>query len=335
MPVYAFNAGYSEFSIPSSQPERRIDVACWYPTEIPESSHKYNTVSRLGSVAFRAEITNDTEQYPSLIHCHGYAGGALVSTELCERFARSGYVVFSLDFADDFLLHPIKGEGMGLKMFAEIFKRSGELYKKREKFEASNHIHRINDLRLLIEFICNKSSPDKYLAAILDIVDTSRIGLVGHSLGAYTSLIVCGATSNQPADPRIKAVLAWSPAIWAWIDSDYTTVSVPVMIQFGKLEPGPRLGNGAGVMDRAFNNLAGPKYLAEIARAGHFAWIDAMPNTLFIKSEGYAQINDAVWNLSIDFLDAYLYEKPAAKQRMADVSDSRVGVSRYLAGNLW
>ncbi len=335
MPAFAFNSGYLEFSLPAHNSSRTINIACWYPTNQNEEAFKYNTVIRAGLVAFNAAPAIGSERFPVLIHSHGYSGGALVATDICEQFSRHGYIVLSPDHADDFLLHPIVGDGMGMKMFAELFSKSSELYKKREKFNPADHTHRISDLRQIIDFICTTTDTNSLeLAVVLNRADLDRIGLVGHSLGAYSCLSVVGA-NDQAADPRIKCVLAWSPAIWMWNGEDYQKFKVPVMIQYGKLEPGPRLGNSNGIMDRAFENVLGPKYLAEVARAGHFAWIDGMPDSLFIKSDAFAEINNAIMSLSFDFLDAYLREIPAAKQRLADVSINREGLSKYLTGNLW
>lgn len=335
MPASAYNSGYLEFSIPARNNSRSIDIACWFPTDQNEGTFKYNTVKRIGSVANNSSPANGSERFPVLIHSHGYSGGALVATDICEQFSRHGYIVLSIDHADDFLLHPINGEGMGMKMFAELFSKSSELFKKRENFIPEDHIHRILDLRQIIDFLYNPTHENTgELAAVLDRADLDRIGLVGHSLGAYSCLSIVGA-SNQTADPRIKCVLAWSPAIWMWNDVDFQNVTVPVMIQYGKLEPGPRLGNSNGIIDRAFENIQGPKYLAEVTRAGHFAWIDGMPDSLFIKSDAFSEINNAIMTLSLDFLDAYLRDYPASKHRLADVSINRDGLSRYLTGNLW
>lgn len=66
-------------------------------------------------------------------------------------------------------------------------------------------------------------------------LDLTRIGVAGHSLGAWTSLTVVGAPH---ADPRPRAVLALSAPVRA-IAADHGGVRVPLMLMTGTADVSP------------------------------------------------------------------------------------------------
>jgi predicted dienelactone hydrolase len=104
-------------------------------------------------------------------------------------------------------------------------------------------------------------------------IDSSRVGLAGHSLGGYTVLALAGAWPSWK-DSRVRAVLAVAPYCIAFIKKgDLGHLGVPVMYQGGTADLGvtPTVAREGG----GYDVTAPPKYFVEFTMAGHFAWTDA------------------------------------------------------------
>ena len=90
-------------------------------------------------------------------------------------------------------------------------------------------------------------------------IDSSRVGISGHSLGGYTALGLAGAWPSWK-DLRIKAVLALSPHCSPFLlKGDLGHMDIPVMYQGGTIDLGetPVVKRAGGVYDRSSK----PKYL--------------------------------------------------------------------------
>jgi predicted dienelactone hydrolase len=129
-------------------------------------------------------------------------------------------------------------------------------------------------------------------------IDSSRIGISGHSLGGYTALGLAGAWPSWK-DGRIKAVLALSPHCSPFLlKGDLGHMDVPVMYQGGTADLGetPVVAREGGVYDQSSNS----KYFVELDGAGHFAWTDL--------NKRYQEVIDAY---SVAFFNRYLKEQTA------------------------
>ena len=128
-------------------------------------------------------------------------------------------------------------------------------------------------------------------------IDSSRIGLAGHSLGGYTVLALAGAWPSWK-DRRVKAVLALSPYCAPFIKKgDLGHLDVPVMYQGGTLDVGitPFVRRPGG----AYDLTSAPKYFLDLAGAGHFAWTNL--------NKSYQSIID---DYAVAFFDRYLKGTP-------------------------
>lgn len=112
-------------------------------------------------------------------------------------------------------------------------------------------------------------------------LDLSRIGVGGHSFGAYVALTLAGLRIALPQggavdvrEPRVRAFVALSPpgAEGLGIDaSSWSRVDRPILMMTGPRDTVP--GKPAGWREEPFRALPpGEKYLVSVADADHFTF---------------------------------------------------------------
>jgi predicted dienelactone hydrolase len=100
--------------------------------------------------------------------------------------------------------------------------------------------------------------------------DTSRLALVGHSLGGYTVLGLGGAWPSWKLD-GVRAILALTPYSLPFQRSEgLRKLRAPVMYQAGTLDQVFTLPLNVSGYDQS----PAPKYFVEFATAAHLAWTD-------------------------------------------------------------
>jgi predicted dienelactone hydrolase len=182
---------------------RTLAATIWYPA-----------AGKAGPPSQRAITDAPPRQgrFPLVVYSHGGCGGSAKAIEpVALSIASSGFV---------FLQFPHPGST------ADDCVSGGERYTQALLERPDDIVHVVNELERL---------NDDILWHLHDIVETSRIGIIGHSQGGQTALMM-------PArDPRVRAVLSLSPsvahpdsppALWQAISS----ARVPVMIVHGKLD---------------------------------------------------------------------------------------------------
>ncbi|HSP33021.1 MAG TPA: alpha/beta fold hydrolase, partial [Thermoanaerobaculia bacterium] len=115
------------------------------------------------------------EPAPLVVFSHAALQGKRSATYLCEFLAAHGYTVAAIDHAE--VVEPKLG------------RRDGETEDEKLRRWQTIIDRRVPDIRLL-----------------LDMLQASRAGVVGHSLGGWTAL------AAAEADPRIASVVALAPA---------------------------------------------------------------------------------------------------------------------------
>ena len=126
-------------------------------------------------------------------------------------------------------------------------------------------------------------------------IRTDRVGLMGHSFGAYTTMVVCGARplldylpnsgtglSEDLSDPRVAFGLALSPQAPGepfFSDQSYRTINRPLIGMSGTRDKqqGPTWrGIAAADRKKAFRLWpAGDKVFVWLKNADHFSFADA------------------------------------------------------------
>jgi len=220
---------------------------------------------------------------PAIIFSHGFHGCDTQSRFLATALAGAGYIVFAPQHRDA----TCDGGGARPSDPAE------EPFVKPGLWSDAAYRDRAEDIKRLIAALKGDDAWRR-------LIDWSRLGLAGHSLGGYTVLGLAGAWPQWKLS-GIKAVLALSPYIEPFLaERTLGDLAAPVMYQGGTLDLGitPALGRTGG----GYESSPAPKYFVEFRRAGHLAWTDLGP----------AAAHAAIIAYSRAFFDHYLEGEPAA-----------------------
>jgi predicted dienelactone hydrolase len=216
--------------------------------------------------------------YPVVLFSHGFGGCNTQSTFLMDALAEAGYFVLAPNHPDA-RCGSARNGGAGW--------RPEEPFRKEAEWSDATYHGRATDLQSVLDAVLR----EKTFQGVP--VDSSRVGLAGHSLGGYTVLGLAGAWPSWK-DSRVKAVLALSPYCSPYVlKGDLRHLNVPVMYQGGTLDLGvtPTVQR----LNGAYDVSAGPKFYVEFEDAGHLAWTNL--------NKRFQELID---RYSVAFFDRYL-----------------------------
>jgi len=205
--------------------------------------------------------------YPVIVFSHGFGGSNVGYTPLTEYWAGHGYIVIKPSHADSGKLGPIleqrreerraemeqarpEGRGRNQRTAAQPAQQQGQAQKPDPLAEAiwatqtpADWVNRARDISLILD---NLSNLEKKYPELEGRIDTSKIGVSGHSYGAFTAMMVSGMTSFaangtvQAADPRVKAAVVFSPqgitSSLGLTEDSWKDVTIPMMFITGSLD---------------------------------------------------------------------------------------------------
>jgi dienelactone hydrolase len=123
---------------------------------------------------------------------------------------------------------------------------------------------------------------------IKDRVDATRIGVGGHSYGAFTALLIGGMKANNMsfADLRVKAIEAMSPPgpsrERGLTNDSWTNLRSPTLFLTGSRDFGASEAEDAAWRRQAYElSFGGDKWFVSIAGAGHAAFTGRFGEPLF------------------------------------------------------
>jgi predicted dienelactone hydrolase len=323
--------------------DRPLTVDVWYPAAGNATAPQrpaYRVFLRDGQTevdihgkAIRdAAPADDAEAQPLVILSHGYPGNRFLLSHLAENLATKGYVVASIDHTDS-------------------------TYNDQTKF-GSTLVNRPLDQKFVLNEM-ERLSGDRS-SFLNGLVDTSRTGLIGYSMGGYGAVITAGGGVTQasteltwgaPAgtlevhlagsdshealiDERIKAIIAIAP--WGmergfWDADGLAGVRKPILYIAGDEDDVSGYENGVkAIYDGSVNT---ERYLLTFENANHNAsapmpapaesW-EPVDNLDFVPFDHYA---DAVWdtlrmnNITQHFATAFLGEYVKGDARMSAYLD--------------
>ena len=249
-------------------------------------------------------------KYPVIIFSHGAGGSDTCCESLTRHWATYGYIT----------LQPIHDDSVAQRRSSgdenAHFPQAGrEALKNPALWES-----RPRDISFLLDSL---TGLQKRVAGLNGKIDPSRIGVAGHSMGAYTAEAVAGASVDLPgrpgqnfSEPRAKAILCLSPqgpGQFGLTAHSFSNISLPFMGITGSLDNLGPLANAAWHRIPFERSQPGDKYEVFIQGANHMSFITAEAVNSARSSQA-AAILGYTNSASLAFWDAYLKDDPAAKK---------------------
>ena len=271
--------------------------------------------------------------YPVIVFSHGAGDSNESSPHLMRHWASHGYVVL--------LPTHYFGERPIIERSLARLRRE---FLRPARLGPSAWYDRVGDLKCVIDSL--DVLPD--LAPELEgRIDALHVGIAGHSFGAYTAMLMGGATLwdkdgvvHRFEDPRPLATLMISGPghdSWGLTEQSFHPMTRPLMVFAGSHDPPPDFSNDS--MWRAEPFTRGPegdKYLVFIRGANHLSYVGPIfdlpmrdpgkrgPIARFMRRcarwlASFAPALDQVGIFdytriaSTAFWDAYLKDNPGAK----------------------
>lgn len=248
---------------------RKIRIEIWYPTteefrdgpfdaiafekdappEAADMVEKYR--DQLPPIPVK--VTRDSPvrgsdgPYPLVIFSHGAYGVRFQSVFYTVPLASHGYVVASMDHTGNTIYDLLAEDGYNLDdMILSALDRPYDT---------------VMTIAHMTWRVTKKGDP------FYGAIETTSIGLSGHSFGGFTSVLV------PFIDPRIKAVVAHSPAtsMLGALGYKVEDFPVPIMIQGGKLD---KTLDPEKEIEPAWVKLPLPKFKFMLETGGHFTYSD-------------------------------------------------------------
>ncbi|HSP13513.1 MAG TPA: hypothetical protein VLV78_02030 [Thermoanaerobaculia bacterium] len=239
--------------------------------------------------------------YPVIVFSHGYGAPRNAYIGLSAFWAGHGYVVIRPHHADSGKIAPPE------RAFEEMPReRRGRRQPARQTFQqfradpteqwqsqtAADWKNRVADVTLVIDSL--PKLIEQY-PEIKDRVDSSRIGVGGHSYGAFVAMLAGGAKAfagSDPvsyADPRVKAVEAMSPPGPApdrgLTRDSFTTIKVPALFLTGSRDYGTSEAEDPTWRKQAYDlSPAGDKWFVSVAGIGSSAFTGIIGAPTFVPS---------------------------------------------------
>jgi predicted dienelactone hydrolase len=245
---------------------------------------------------------------PLLIFSHGFGGDKDGYRYLAEVWAKAGYVVV--------LPTHRGGDRSALRALGPASIRSGEAV------TATQLADNARDDSLIISSF---DSIVKQTPELAGMVDLSRVGMAGHSMGAGTALVLDGATvpdrSTSIADNRIKAFIAISPqGMYSQADLHrWDHIARPTLTMYGSNDVAAQ-GQPASWRRDPFEHMPpGDRYNLVVDGANHFSFADEPASNAVaqIVARGQTrdinQIHEYVVRATLIFWNAYLKGDNGAK----------------------
>ena len=162
----------------------------------------FKDAERERDVAYRAYVPSPLEsEHPVVIFSHGLGGSRRGGAYLGEALAAHGFVSFH-----------IQHEGSDESVWSGKPRSAAVRALERSILNPANALNRFRDLPFVVDQIKALNETDPTLKGRLDL---TRIGMMGHSYGARSTLIAAGERiglfEQSFKEPRIRAGVLLSP----------------------------------------------------------------------------------------------------------------------------
>lgn len=254
---------------------RVLPTLAYYPADGEAGPDAGSPEAAVADAEFRSG------RYPVIVFSHGLTGRATFYQGELAALASAGYVVLATDY-------PLSNfDAPGKPTAADVGNQPG-------------------DASYLLDVFLDDEA-DAPIAAVGEHIDAERIGAVGHSLGAMTSLGL--GYSECCIDDRIDAVAAWAGAFLPLMGEDNPTPDItdrPLLLIHGDDDETVPFAASASAFDAAES----PRWLITLPGGAHIAPFVA---------PGGGPVAQVVTTATIDFFDAQVKGDPTGIDRMEQV----------------
>jgi len=322
-----------------------IPFNLWYPSDSEQKKFFYDFGGSVDSardkvatqLAVDGKVKNGS--FPLIALSHGATGCGIGLAFYAEQFVRAGFVVVAPDYPDEVVActsdpadYPLpRSRDAALRKlktlkFLRYLAGAGlnpqnpeDRFKAREKFG-----YRPKILRQAVQTLLNEKQTWH--------IDSSKIGLAGHSFGAWTSLLVGGLEQNRTFGHLVAAIAYISGPVrgYPFLPSEIAGIDKPLFFIFGSSEIEPS-GQQPKRRDQSlfFDSAKKQKYLTEIINTSHFSFSTGVRHQYESIAE-YLSNDPArlvTAQLLTDFFMAHLTGNATSLQAL---QKKRAGVADYL-----
>jgi predicted dienelactone hydrolase len=250
--------------------------------------------------------TNSTGPFPLILFSHGLGGTRDGYEYLGRYWASHGYVSLHLQHlgSDDAAW---RGQGLnGLKTMSQAAS------------DPANAINRPLDVRFALDQALKlNEEPGPFHG----LIATNRIGMAGHSFGAYTTLTVAGEvfgpTERGLPDERVKAAIAMSsPVPKQNQDRAFSKIKIPILHLTGTADNSPIGGTTPAERRLPFDKINGAdQFLVTFNGGDHMVFSGA--GGLRRDQTKDAAFHELILRSTTAFWNAYLKDDLKAKEWLA------------------
>ncbi|MCE9520109.1 MAG: hypothetical protein K8R87_11230 [Verrucomicrobia bacterium] len=262
----------------------------------------------------RVHFPDTGEKLPLIIFSHGFGADKTAFATISQHVAEHGYVI----------VHPSHADGFG---------RSGSKQDESASKPGAGGIGALRSGGGLVGLLNDPAKIERRVADVVAVmdsieqlytkvpalkerIDTTHIGVGGHSYGAYTSMLMGGVTADiggvkarSFADKRVRCILPISgqgTGQQGLTESSWSQLKLPMMTMTGSRDQGAG-GQGPDWKKEPFKfSPPGDKYLVFIEGANHLSFGGGLGG----RSSG---TTDVVKATTLAFWDAYLKGDVKAK----------------------
>jgi len=272
--------------------------------------------ARARDIPLRVYLPEGAGPFPLIVFSHGLGSSRAGYPQLAQSWASHGYAVALPTHA-----------GSDGAIFQKL--RSPTAVMRAALADTKNWEDRPRDVSCVLDALAQAR---RGLAALEGKLDLARVGVGGHSFGAWTCAAVAGARIIFPgesaarplADPRPRAFLAMSPTVYGergQSDGSWASIARPFLAMTGT-EDHPLAGGNYELRTRPFRDLPpADKWLVVIAGAEHLTFSGGRP----FKKVSPA-MERVIEEASLAFWDAELNGDARAKALLQPAALEREGI---------
>ncbi len=229
-------------AVDSARGDRQLPLNIWYPVDDADHVGDFTLYRLLGPLGITSTVAIDDVpasaggQRNLIVFSHGFGGIGLQSIRLMEHLASHCFVVVSPDHT-------------GNTSF--------------DNSSPNPEADRYPDIAFVIDYMEERNNEPG--GAFEGRVDTSNVGVAGHSYGGMTSILMAAGYDPWAADVRVRAILPIASSSIPLTDEQIQSITIPTCFLVGTsdgLEP---------VTTRAYDLLSSgdDRYRANLIGGNH------------------------------------------------------------------